>query len=152
MAVASLDGKVDAIGACVGVRGTLIRIVLDELKGEKLDIIRWSDNTEEFIANALKPAQVNFIILDPENMRAKVTVDDDQLSLAIGRRGQNVRLAAKLCKWDISILTETEMTTDTEALEESPDRIGRFDDDLELGGAGLTGATEFEDPEPERKR
>ena len=152
MAVTSLDGKVDAIGACVGVRGTRIRNVLDELKGEKVDIIRWSDDTEEFIANALKPAQVNFIVLDPENMRAKVTVDDDQLSLAIGRRGQNVRLAAKLCKWDISILAETEMTADTDSLEESPDRIGRFDDDLELGGAGLTGATEFEDPEQEGKR
>ena len=80
-------------------------------------------------------------------MRAKVVVDDDQLSLAIGRRGQNVRLAAKLCKWDISIMTETEMQGGQEELEESPDRIGRFDDDLELGGAGLTGAKDFEDPE-----
>ncbi|MEE8104444.1 MAG: transcription termination factor NusA [Planctomycetota bacterium] len=150
MAVRSVDGKVDAIGACVGVRGTRIRNVLDELKGEKIDIIRWSDDTEELIANALKPAQANRIILDPENMRAKVAVDDDQLSLAIGRRGQNVRLAAKLCKWDISIMTETEIEVGSEELEESPDRIGRFDDDIELGGAGLTGAKDFEDPEEVR--
>ncbi len=147
MAVRSVDGKIDAIGACVGVRGTRIKNVLDELKGEKIDIIRWSDQTEELIANALKPAQVNYITLDSENMRAKVAVEDDQLSLAIGRRGQNVRLAAKLCKWDISIMTETELQSGDERLEESPDRIGRFDDDAELGGAGLDGATEFEEPE-----
>ncbi len=148
MAVLSKDAKIDAIGACVGVRGTRIKNVLDELKGEKVDVIRWSDNTEELIANSLKPAQVNYITLDSENMRAKVVVNDDQLSLAIGRRGQNVRLAAKLCKWDISILTESEMQEGpSENLEESPDRIGRFDDDLELGGAGLTGASDVEEPE-----
>ena len=147
MAVASIDGKIDALGACVGVRGTRIKNVLEELRGEKIDVLRWSDRTEELIGNALKPAQINYITLDSENMRAKVVVDDDQLSLAIGRRGQNVRLAAKLCKWDISIMTETEMQGGQEELEESPDRIGRFDDDLELGGAGLTGAKDFEDPE-----
>jgi N utilization substance protein A len=147
MAVLSKDAKIDAIGACVGVRGTRIKNVLDELKGEKVDVIRWSDNTEELIANALKPAQVNYITLDSENMRAKVVVDDDQLSLAIGRRGQNVRLAAKLGKWDISILTESETKEGKPELEESPDRIGRFDDDIELGGAGLTGATDVEEPE-----
>jgi N utilization substance protein A len=147
MAVQSVDGKIDPIGACVGVRGTRIKNVLDELHGEKVDVIRWSDQAEELIANALKPAQVNYITLDSENMRAKVVVDDDQLSLAIGRRGQNVRLAAKLCKWDISILTESETQAGVPDLEESPDRIGRFDDDVELGGAGLTGATDFEEPE-----
>jgi N utilization substance protein A len=146
MAVLSKDAKIDAIGACVGVRGTRIKNVLDELKGEKVDVIRWSDNTEELIANSLKPAQVNYITLDSENMRAKVVVEDDQLSLAIGRRGQNVRLAAKLGKWDISILTESEMKEGAPGLEESPDRIGRFDDDAELGGAGLTGAADFEEP------
>ena len=143
MAVMSLDHKIDAIGACVGVRGTRIKNVLDELRGEKVDVIRYSDQTEELIANALKPAVVNYITLDPENMRAKVIVDDDQLSLAIGKRGQNVRLAAKLCKWDISITTESE--AEAGAGEESSDRIGRFDDDVELGGAGLTGANEFDD-------
>ena len=147
MAVASTDSKIDAIGACVGVRGTRIKNVLDELKGEKVDVIRWSDSTEELIANALKPAQINYITLESENMRAKVAVDDDQLSLAIGRRGQNVRLAAKLCKWDISIMTESELEAGSRDLEESPDRIGRFDDDMELGGAGLTGAESFEDPD-----
>ncbi|MGQ0612438.1 MAG: transcription termination factor NusA [Planctomycetaceae bacterium] len=152
MAVQSLDGKVDAIGACVGVRGTRIKNVLDELRGEKVDIIRWSDQAEELIANALKPAQVNYINLDSENMRAKVIVDDDQLSLAIGRRGQNVRLAAKLCKWDISILTESELEAGSAELEESPDRIGRFDDDIELGGAGLTGATDVEEPDLEGRK
>ncbi|MHC4960233.1 MAG: transcription termination factor NusA [Planctomycetota bacterium] len=148
MAVESIDGKIDAIGACVGVRGTRIKNVLDELRGEKIDVIRWSDQTDELIANALKPAQINRVLLDTENMRAKVTVHDDQLSLAIGKRGQNVRLAAKLCRWDISILTESELEAgEADDLEESPDRIGRFDDDMELGGAGLTGAKDFEDPE-----
>ena len=151
MAVQSIDSKIDAIGACVGVRGTRIKNVLDELKGEKIDVIRWSPTTEDLIANALKPAQINYITLDTEDMRAKVIVDDDQLSLAIGRRGQNVRLAAKLCKWDISIMTESESETGSPELEESPDRIGRFDDDIELGGAGLTGAADFEDPEPTRR-
>jgi N utilization substance protein A len=148
MAVQSVEGKIDAIGACVGVRGTRIKNVLDELRGEKIDIIRWSDQSEELIANALKPAEIEYITLDPENMRAKVVVKDDQLSLAIGRRGQNVRLAAKLCKWDISILTESESQpgVGTE-MEESPDRIGRFDDDAELGGAGLTGAADVEEPD-----
>ncbi|MFQ5843472.1 MAG: transcription termination factor NusA [Planctomycetota bacterium] len=144
MAVQSLDSKIDGIGACVGVRGTRIRNVIDELNGEKIDIIRWSDESSELIGNALKPAQVNAITLDSENMRAKVLVDDDQLSLAIGRRGQNVRLAAKLCKWDISILTESEYEEGPDKLEESPDRIGRFDDDLELGGAGLAAAPDFD--------
>ncbi|MHC4164148.1 MAG: transcription termination/antitermination protein NusA [Planctomycetota bacterium] len=151
MAVQSMDSKIDAIGACVGVRGTRIKNVLDELKGEKVDVIRWSETTEEFIANALKPAQINYITLDSENMRAKVVVEDDQLSLAIGRRGQNVRLAAKLGKWDISILTESEMEEGPRDLEESPDRIGRFDDDAELGGAGLTGATDVEEPDASTK-
>jgi len=148
MAVLSIDHKIDAIGACVGVRGTRIKNVLDELRGEKVDVIRYSDQTEELIANALKPAVVNYITLDPENMKANVIVDDDQLSLAIGKRGQNVRLAAKLCKWDISIMTESEAEAG-EASEESPDRIGRFDDDLELGGAGLTGAAEEAGENPE---
>ena len=148
MAIMSVDGKIDPIGACVGVRGTRIKNVLDELRGEKVDVIRWSDSTEELIANALKPAVVNYLTLDSENMRAKVVVDDDQLSLAIGKRGQNVRLAAKLCKWDISIVTETELAAgEQKELDDSPDRIGRFDDDLELGGAGLTAAKDFDDSE-----
>ncbi|MCZ6574642.1 MAG: transcription termination factor NusA [Planctomycetota bacterium] len=144
MAVQSLDGKVDGIGACVGVRGTRLKNVIDELNGEKIDVIRWSDQSDELIGNALKPAQVNAIALDPENMRAKVVVDDDQLSLAIGRRGQNVRLAAKLCKWDISIVTESEFQEGDPQVDESTERIGRFDDDMELGGAGLTPSPEFE--------
>ncbi len=144
MAVQSLDGKVDGIGACVGVRGTRIKNVIDELNGEKIDVIRWSDQSDELIGNALKPAQVNAIALDPENMRAKVVVDDDQLSLAIGRRGQNVRLAAKLCKWDISIVTESEFQEGDPQMDEATDRIGRFDDDIELGGAGLSPSPEFE--------
>ncbi len=145
MAVQSLDGKVDGIGACVGVRGTRIKNVIDELNGEKIDVIRWSDQSDELIGNALKPAQVNAIALDPENMRAKVVVDDDQLSLAIGRRGQNVRLAAKLCKWDISIVTESEFQEGDPQVDEATDRIGRFDDDIELGGAGLTPESEAEE-------
>ena len=81
---------------------------------------------------------------NPENMRATVVVDDDQLSLAIGRRGQNVRLAAKLCKWDISIVTESEFQEGDPQMDEATDRIGRFDDDIELGGAGLSPSPESE--------
>ena len=88
---------------------------------------------------------MNYIELDPEDMRAKVIVDDDQLSLAIGKRGQNVRLAAKLCKWDISIMTESESEQGSDGTDDSPDRIGRFDDDAELGGAGLSGALEVDE-------
>jgi N utilization substance protein A len=104
----SLDPKVDPIGACVGVRGSRIKNVIDELGGEKIDIIRWSDSPEVLIVNALKPAQINSITLYEREKKALVVVDDDQLSLAIGKKGANVRLASKLAGWDIDILSEAE--------------------------------------------
>ncbi|MEN8151676.1 MAG: transcription termination factor NusA [Planctomycetota bacterium] len=117
VAVESLDAKVDEIGACVGVRGTRIRNIIDEIGGEKIDIIRWNDSLEVLLMNALKPADVDSITLFPEEKRALVIVDEDQLSLAIGRKGQNVRLASKLVGWDIDIMTEEEAATQGLVLE-----------------------------------
>ena len=108
IAVESVDDKVDPIGACVGVRGSRIKNIIEEVGGEKIDIIRYSDDPTELIVNALKPATVNSITLDPDQSKAWVTVDEDQLSLAIGKRGQNVRLAARLSSWDIDIMTDEE--------------------------------------------
>ncbi len=108
VACTSLDPKVDPIGACVGVRGTRIRNIIEELNGEKIDIIRWSDSPEVQIVNALKPAQINSITLYEDVKKALVVVDEDQLSLAIGKKGANVRLASKLAGWDIDILSEAE--------------------------------------------
>ena len=104
----SLDPKVDPIGACVGVRGTRIKNIIDELGGEKIDIIKWSDEPEVLIVNALKPAQINSITLYEDKKKALVVVDEDQLSLAIGKKGANVRLASKLTGWDIDIMSEAE--------------------------------------------
>ncbi|MCC7137086.1 MAG: transcription termination factor NusA [Planctomycetes bacterium] len=106
MAVVSTDTKVDPIGACVGVRGSRIRTVIEELNGEKIDILKWEEQPEVMIATALKPATINSITLNWDTKTADVTVDDDQLSLAIGRRGANVRLASRLCGWDIQIASE----------------------------------------------
>lgn len=108
VAVASIDSKVDAVGACVGVRGSRIRNIVDELNGEKIDIVRWNESSQVLIQNALKPAEVAEISLCFELGRATVVVPDDQLSLAIGKRGQNVRLAARLTGWDVDILTPLE--------------------------------------------
>ena len=108
VAVFSNDDKVDAVGACVGVRGSRIRNIVDELSGEKIDIVRWSDSSQMLIANALKPAEVSEIAICFELGRATVVVGEEQLSLAIGKHGQNVRLAARLTGWDIDILTPEE--------------------------------------------
>jgi len=106
IAVHSSDMKVDAIGACVGVRGTRIRNIVEELNGEKIDIVRWNESQDIFIRNALSPAEISAVELDRETQRARVIVPDDQLSLAIGKKGQNVRLTAKLTHWHIDIMTE----------------------------------------------
>jgi N utilization substance protein A len=106
IAVYSSDPKVDAIGACVGVRGTRIRNIVEELGGEKIDIVRWSDSPDLFIRNALSPAEITAVELDRETQHARVIVPEDQLSLAIGKKGQNVRLTAKLTHWHIDIMTE----------------------------------------------
>ena len=103
IAVNSRDGRVDCVGACVGVQGARIKSIVDELNGEKIDIVRWSDQTDTLIANTLKPAEIASIHLEPTRRHALVLVPEDQLSLAIGKRGQNVRLAAKLTGWDIDI-------------------------------------------------
>ncbi|MBE7463910.1 MAG: transcription termination/antitermination protein NusA [Planctomycetes bacterium] len=106
IAVYSSDPKVDAIGACVGVRGTRIRNIVEELGGEKIDIVRFSDSPDLFIRNALSPAEISAVELDRESQHARVIVPEDQLSLAIGKKGQNVRLTAKLTHWHIDIMTE----------------------------------------------
>ena len=109
VAVSSIDSKVDCVGACVGVRGNRIKVVIDELAGERIDIVRYDEDPLTLIPNALQPAEVDEVILCQMMGRAIVLVRDDQLSLAIGKRGQNVRLASKLCGWDIEIMTQTEL-------------------------------------------
>jgi N utilization substance protein A len=110
VAVSSIDLKVDCVGACVGVRGSRIKNIVDELGGERIDIVRWNDSLQVLIPNALQPASVEEVFLYPRLGRAIVLVKEDQLSLAIGRRGQNVRLASKLVGWDIEIMTHDELT------------------------------------------
>jgi len=108
IAVLSKDSSVDPVGACVGMRGSRVQAVVNELQGEKIDIIQWSPDAATFIVNALAPAEVAKVVLDEDAQRIDVVVPDEQLSLAIGRRGQNVRLASVLTGWDIDILTEQE--------------------------------------------
>ena len=108
IAVISRDSSVDPVGACVGMRGSRVQAVVNELQGEKIDIIPWSHDIATFVVNALAPAEVAKVVLDEDKERIEVVVPDQQLSLAIGRRGQNVRLASQLTGWDIDILTEQE--------------------------------------------
>ncbi|PWC32223.1 transcription termination factor NusA [Azospirillum sp. TSO35-2] len=108
IAVHSNDSSIDPVGACVGMRGSRVQAVVGELQGEKIDIIPWASEAATFVVNALAPAEVAKVVLDDDNHRIEVVVPDDQLSLAIGRRGQNVRLASMLTGWDIDILTEQE--------------------------------------------
>ena len=114
MAVISQDPKIDCIGACVGVRGSRIKAVIDELRGERIDIIRWSDSLETLIMNGLKPATIHLdnIYPDVDKRTAVVIVDEDQQSLAIGKKGQNVRLASRLCGWDIDIKTRADFESE----------------------------------------
>ena len=109
VAVSSSDVRVDCVGACVGVRGNRIKNIVDELSGERIDIVRWDEDPEIMVPNALQPAEVEQVLLCDMIGRAIVLVREDQLSLAIGRRGQNVRLASKLCGWDIEIMTAEEL-------------------------------------------
>src|SRR3954447_20143624 len=108
IAVSSIDMKVDCVGACVGVRGSRIKNIVDALGGERIDIVRWNDALQVLIPNALQPANIEEVYLYTRLGRAIVLVQEDQLSLAIGRRGQNVRLASKLVGWDIEIMTHDE--------------------------------------------
>ena len=108
IAVISRDSSIDPVGACVGMRGSRVQAVVGELQGEKIDIIPWTQDTATFVVNALSPAEVTKVVMDEDNRRLDVVVPDDQLSLAIGRRGQNVRLATQLSGWNIDIMTEAE--------------------------------------------
>ncbi|MGR3310569.1 MAG: transcription termination factor NusA [Candidatus Brocadiales bacterium] len=135
IAVNSKDANVDSVGACVGVRGSRIKNIVDELGGEKIDIVRWSEAPEDLIPNTLKPAEVSCILLATEERHVTVVVPEDQLSLAIGKKGQNVRLAAKLTQWDIDIVTEAELqqriaegTEELEAAKVSEDESIPSDD------------------------
>jgi N utilization substance protein A len=130
IAVTSIDTKVDAVGACVGVRGSRIKNIVDELGGEKIDIVRWNDSSQILITNALKPAEIVETSLNFELNRATVVVNEDQLSLAIGKRGQNVRLAARLTGWDIDILTPKEYNKGLEDMEKSLKPLEGVDEGL----------------------
>jgi transcription termination/antitermination protein NusA len=123
IAVISRDSSVDPVGACVGMRGSRVQAVVNELQGEKIDIIPWSPDVATFVVNALAPAEVAKVVLDEDSERIEVVVPDQQLSLAIGRRGQNVRLASQLTGWDIDILTEQEESERRQAEFENRTRM-----------------------------
>jgi len=122
LAVLSNNKDIDPVGACVGPKGSRVQAISNELKGEKIDIIKWSEEPEEYIANALSPAKVSSVILDSDNKTATVVVPDSQLSLAIGKEGQNARLSAKITGWKIDISSETQFT------EKSLSAIGLSDE------------------------
>lgn len=128
VAVSSIDTKVDAVGACVGVRGSRIKNIVEELGGEKIDIVRWNESSQILISNALKPAEIQDTALCFELGRATVVVPDEQLSLAIGKRGQNVRLAARLTGWDIDILTPKEYNRGLDRLASTLRKIEGVDE------------------------
>jgi N utilization substance protein A len=114
IAVWSKDEKVDCVGACVGMRGSRVKDIVTELQGEKIDIIRWSDDLREYITASLSPAKITEIRLDKQSQKAQVIVAEDQLSLAIGKHGQNVRLASRLSGWDLDIRTREEIVKEKE--------------------------------------
>jgi N utilization substance protein A len=147
VAVASLDEKVDPVGACVGVRGSRIKNIVEELGGEKIDIVRWNESSQVLIANGLMPAKVSEIALCFELGRATVVVDEDQLSLAIGKHGQNVRLAARLTGWDIDILTPEEYNQGVEQLASCIKSVAGADDTVvdKLIALGVISVLDLED-------
>ncbi len=151
LAVSSIDSKVDCVGACVGVRGTRIKSIIDELSNERIDIVRYDEDPQVMIRNALQPADVDEVILCKEMGRAIVLVAEDQLSLAIGKRGQNVRLASKLCKWDIEIMTQEELEKQIERAVEGFSVLDGVDDDLAnmLVGEGFLSYDDLEVIEPD---
>lgn len=123
IAVYTEEDGVDPIGSCVGQKGTRVNAIIDELGGEKIDIIEWSDDAEEYITAALSPATVLSVEINEETQKATVIVPDDQLSLAIGKRGQNVRLAVKLTGWDIDVISADESRVPGESVEEVSDEV-----------------------------
>ena len=138
IAVYSNDEEVDPMGACVGPKGVRVQSIVNELKNEKIDIIKWSKSPEEFIANSLSPAKVLSVVVDESNKSAKVVVDDNQLSLAIGKEGQNVRLAAKLTNWKIDIKSKSQK----EAQDEEDERI--LNTEVEIENEQTTDLNELE--------
>jgi N utilization substance protein A len=130
VAVSSIDQRVDCVGACVGVRGNRIKNIVDELAGERIDIVRFDEDPQVLIRNALQPAEVDEVILCQMMGRAIVLVREDQLSLAIGRRGQNVRLASKLCGWDIEIMTQEELEEQIEGAVAGYCQLDGVDEEL----------------------
>ena len=128
--VLTMDNSIDPVGACVGMRGSRVQAVVNELQGEKIDIIPWNDDAPTFLINALQPAEVSKVVLDEDSKRIEVVVPDDQLSLAIGRRGQNVRLASQLTEFDIDIMTEAEESDRRQT--EFADRSKLFMDNLNV--------------------
>jgi len=147
LAVSSIDSKVDAVGACVGVRGSRIKNIVDELNGEKIDIVRWNESSQILIQNALKPAEVAEISLCFELGRATVVVRDDQLSLAIGKRGQNVRLAARLTGWDVDILTPEEFNKGLEIMAQTLTSVEGIDEEKvdRLAALGMVSVFDVEE-------
>ncbi len=151
LAVSSIDSKVDCVGACVGVRGNRIKSIIDELSNERIDIVRYDEDPQVMIRNALQPANVDEVILCKEMGRAIVLVAEDQLSLAIGKRGQNVRLASKLCTWDIEIMTQEELEKQIERAVEGFSALDGVDEDLAnmLVGEGFLSYDDLEVIEPD---
>jgi N utilization substance protein A len=147
VAVVSFDEKVDPVGACVGVRGSRIKNIVDELGGEKIDIVRWNESSQVLVSNALMPAKVSEIALCFELGRATVVVDEEQLSLAIGKHGQNVRLAARLTGWDIDILTPEEYNRGIEQLANSIKAVEGVDDAIvdKLIALGVISVSDLEE-------
>ncbi len=151
VAVISSDARVDCVGACVGVRGSRIKNIVEELGGERIDIVRWSDDLQVLVPNALQPAEVDEVILCQMLGRGIVLVREDQLSLAIGRRGQNVRLASKLCGWDIEIMTREELDQQIERAVTGFSSIPGLDESLaeKLVGEGFLSYDDLSVIEPD---
>ncbi len=151
VAVSSSDSKVDCVGACVGVRGSRIKNIVDELSRERIDIVRYDEDPQVMIPNALQPAEVDEVILCEQIGRAIVLVGEDQLSLAIGKRGQNVRLASKLCGWDIEIMTQEELESQIERAVVGFSEIKGIEEDLAnaLVGEGYLSYDDLEVIEPD---
>ena len=152
VAVSSMDSRVDCVGACVGVRGNRIKVIIDELAGERIDIVRYDENPAIMIPNSLQPAEVDEVILCEQIGRAIVLVRDDQLSLAIGKRGQNVRLGSRLCGWDIEITTQGKLEQRIEKATAQFCEIDGVSEELAnaLVGQGYLSYDDLEVIEPDR--
>jgi transcription termination/antitermination protein NusA len=155
IAVLSNNKDIDPVGACVGPKGSRVQAISNELKGEKIDIVKWSEESEEYIANALSPAKVSSVNLDSENKTAAVVVPDSQLSLAIGKEGQNARLAAKITGWKIDISSETQYTEKSLSAiglaDENAEEDITADDKVEADDGSLNGANDDSDAGSEKE-